>query len=183
MVALVLLTATSIAVLTYHNLEQAVLPRAQERIETHARLLTAELESYVRGARADALGFRSAVALEGIVRAHVAGGTDPVDGTTEATWRERMAARYVAELNSKPAYSQFRIIGVENDGREIVRVERSPATGEVRIVPDSELSRRGDRDYVTKTLSLAPGEIYVSPVDLSQENGKIVVPHIPTLRV
>jgi hypothetical protein len=87
MVALVLLTATSIAVLTYHNLEQAVFPRALERVETHARLLAAELESYVRGARADVLGFRSAVALEGIMRAHVAGGTDPVDSTSEAAWR------------------------------------------------------------------------------------------------
>ena len=183
MVALVLLTATSIAVLTYHNLEQAVLPRAMERVETHARLLAAELESYVRGARADVLGFRSAVALEGIVRAHVAGGIDPVDGTAEAAWRERMASRYVAELNSKPAYHQFRIIGLENGGREIVRVERVPATGEVRIVPESELLHRGDRDYVMKTASLAAGEVYVSPVDLSQTNGQIITPHIPTLRV
>ncbi len=183
MVTLVLLTATSIAVLTYHNLEQAVLPRALERIETHARLLAAELESYVRGARADVHGFRSAVALEGIVRAHVAGGIDPIDGTTEAVWRERMAARYVAELNSKPAYSQFRIISLQNSSREIVRVERSPATGEIRVVPDNELSTRNDRDYVKKTANLAPGEVYVSPVDLSHEHGKIVVPHVPTLRV
>ena len=183
MVALVLLTATSIAVLTYHNLEQAVFPRALERVETHARLLAAELESYVRGARADVLGFRSAVALEGIMRAHVAGGTDPVDSTSEAAWRERMAARYVAELNSKPAYSQFRIIGFENGGREIVRVERSATTGEIRIVPDNELLPRGDRDYVTKTIGLAPGEVYVSPVELSRDRDKIAVPHVPTLRV
>jgi PAS domain S-box-containing protein len=183
MVSLVLLTATLVGLLTYRNLEEAILPRALERVETHTRLLAAELESYARGARADVLGFRSAVALEGIVRAHLAGGTDPVDGTTEATWRERMAMRYVAELKSKPAYSQFRIIGFENGGREIVRVERSPASGEVRVVPESELVARGDRDYVTKPAGLAAGEVYVSPVDLSQEDGKIVVPHVPTLRV
>lgn len=181
MVTLVLVTATSIALLTYHNLEQAILPRALERVETHTRLLAAELESYVRGARADVLGFRSAVALEGIVRAYGAGGTDPLDGTTEATWRERMAARYVAELNSKPSYSQFRILG--ETGQEIVRVERVNATGAVRIVPKEELQQKNDRSYFIETMSLAPGEIYVSALDLNQERGVIETPHVPTLRI
>lgn len=181
MVTLVLVTAASIALLTYHNLEQAILPRALERVETHTRLLAAELESYVRGARADVLGFRSAVALEGIVRAHGAGGTDPLDGTTEATWRDRMAARYVAELNSKPSYSQFRILG--EAGQEIVRVERVNATGAIRIVPKEELQQKSDRSYFIKTMSLAPGEIYVSALDLNQERGVIETPHVPTLRI
>src|SRR4051812_13368300 len=90
MVALVLLTATAVGVLSYRSVEGAILPRALERVDTHTRLLASELESYTRGARADIIGFRSAVALEGIVRAHLAGGTDPLDGTTETVWRERM---------------------------------------------------------------------------------------------
>ena len=146
MVALVLITAASVGLLAYRNLEEAILPRALERIETHTRLLAAELESYARSARADVLGFRSAVALEGIVRARLAGGIDPLGGTTEAAWRERMAGRYAAELASKPAYSQFRIIGIDNGGREIVRVDRYGPSGAVRIVPDSELeSKRRSR--------------------------------------
>lgn len=181
MVTLVLLTATSIAVLTYHNLEQAILPRALERVETHARLLAAELESYVRGARADVLGFRSAVALEGIVRAHIAGGIDAVDGTTEAAWRERMATRYVAELKSKPAYSQFRILG--QNGQELVRVERANTTGVIRIVPNEELQPKNERAYFTKTMGLASGEVHVSALDLNQERGAIEIPHTPTIRV
>jgi PAS domain S-box-containing protein len=183
MVALVLLTAASVGVLAYRNLEEAILPRALERIETHTRLLAAELESYARGARADVLGFRSAVALEGIVRARLAGGIDPIGSTTEAAWRERMAGRYVAELASKPAYSQFRIIGIENGGREIVRVDRYGPSGAVRIVPESELESKGDRDYFTKTIALPPGGVYVSQVDLRPERGPIRVPHLPTLRV
>jgi len=183
MVALVLLTAASVGVLAYRNLEEAILPPALERIETHTQLLAAELESYVRGARADVLGFRSAVALEGIVRAQLAGGIDPLGGTTEAAWRERMAGRYAAELASKPAYSQFRIIGIENGGREIVRVDRYGPSGAVRIVSDSELESKGDRDYFTKTIALPPGSVYVSPVDLRPERGPIRVPHLPTLRV
>src|SRR5882672_3469499 len=104
MISLVLLTVGAVSALSYRNLEAAILPRALERVESHARLLGSELEGYARGARQDILGIRSAVALEGLVRAHLAGGTDPVDGTTEETWRERMAARYTAELESKTSY-------------------------------------------------------------------------------
>jgi len=123
MIALVLMTVGAVSVLSYRNLEAAILPRALERIESHARLLASELEGYARGARDDILGFRSAVALEGMLRARLAGGKDPVDDAPEGAWRERMANRYLAELGSKSAYDQFRIIG--SDGVEIVRVDRS----------------------------------------------------------
>jgi hypothetical protein len=154
MVALVLLTAALVGLLAYRNLEESVLPRTLERIEIHTKLLASEFESPVRGARADVLGFRSAVALEGIVRAHLAGGIDPEGGTTEAAWRQRMTRRYAAELASKPAYSQLRIIGIANDGRELVRVDRYGPGGSVRIVPDPELEPKGDRDYFAKTIVL-----------------------------
>lgn len=154
-----------------------------ERTETHARLVASELESYVRGARADIDGFRVAVALNGIVRAHFAGGVDPVDGTTLAMWRERMASRFVTELRSKPAYSQFRIIGFDNSGREILRVDHGGPDGTIRIVPQAELQSKGNRDYFTETARLKPGEVYVSRIDLNQENGVIETPHVPTLRV
>jgi hypothetical protein len=125
MLALVLATATAVGLLTYRNIEAFVVPRGLSRIESHARLLALELEASVRGARADVLGFRSAVAVDGIVRASLAGGTHPPDGITLTAWRERLAARFVAELVAKPNYDQFRIIGIADGGREIIRVDRS----------------------------------------------------------
>ena len=181
MITLVLLTVGAVSVLSYRNLEAAILPRALERIEGHARLLASELEGYTRGARDDISGFRSAVALEGIVRARLAGGTDPVDGTTEQAWRDRMAARYVAELGSKASYDQFRIISSE--GAEIVRVDRSGPAGTPRIVSDSELQSKADQGFFKATIGLPPGQVYVSPVELNQERGVIAEPHVPTLRV
>jgi PAS domain S-box-containing protein len=183
MIALVLLTATAVGLLSYRGLEEAVLPRALERTETHTRLLASGLESYARGAGGDVLAFRSATALEGMVRSHLAGGVDPVDGTTEETWRERMATRYAAELASKPAYSQFRIIGIENSGREIVRVDRSGPDNAVRIVPDSELQSQGNRGYFREAIAFSAGNVYVSPINLNQENGIIETPYVPTLHV
>jgi PAS domain S-box-containing protein len=182
MIALVAAAVAAVGWLSYRNLEQALLPRVLERIETHSRLVAADLRSHTRGARADTASFRSATALNGLIRGHLAGGIDPIDGVSEKTWRKRIADRFAAELKAKSIYSQFRVIGIENDGREIVRVDRSGPDGAVRIVPDAELQRKGDRSYFRDTIKLRPDEVYVSSLDLNQENGVIETPHVPTLR-
>jgi hypothetical protein len=51
MVALVLLTALSVGLLSYRNIRSAMLPRAAERVEVHVRVLAATLAAAVRGAR------------------------------------------------------------------------------------------------------------------------------------
>jgi PAS domain S-box-containing protein len=182
MIALVAAAVAAVGWLSYRNLEQALLPRVLERIEAHSQLVAADLRSQARGLRADTASFRSATALNGLTRAHLAGGIDPVDSVSEKTWRERIADRFAAELKAKSIYSQFRVIGIENDGREIVRVDRSGPNGAVRIVPDAELQRKGDRPYFREAIKSRPDEVYVSSLDLNQENGVIETPHVPTLR-
>lgn len=182
MVVLVLLTASAIGLLTYRNVAALALPRAFERIDTHALVVATVLESSLRGARADVVGFRSAVALAGIISARNAGGVHPVDGITESQWRARLASRFAAELAAKPTYSQFRVIGLADAGREIVRVDRSGPNGAIRVVLDAELQRRGDRDYFAAAMQLPDGQVYVSPVDLNKEFGIIQTPYVPTLR-
>ncbi len=115
--------------------------------------------------------------------ARLSRGTDPAAAATEAEARRRMAQRYAVELATKPNYYAFRIIGVDDDGRELVRVDRSGPDGAIRIVPDDELRREGDRVAFTETIRLPAGEVYVSPVNLSQRNGEIETPHVPVMRV
>jgi PAS domain S-box-containing protein len=183
MILLVAIAVSAVGWLSYRSLEQAILPRVLDRIETHSKLVASDLQSHVRGARGDVAGFRSAVALNGLIRAHQAGGIDPVDGLSETTWRERIATRLLAELEAKPAYAQFRVIGIENGGREILRVDRSGPNRTIRLVPDSELQQQGDRPYFKDAISKPANEIYISAIDLNQENNVIETPHVPTLRV
>jgi len=183
MVLMVIVTAAIIEFVTFRGIEAAILPGARERIDAQVRLLATELEGYVVGARADVRSFRAAVALEGIVRALRNGGVDPVDNTSDSVWRARMAARYLAELSAKPLYLQFRIIGADNNGKELVRVDRSGPGNSVRIVPDRELQQKAGMDYMVGTTSLRDGEIYVSPINLNREHGDIDLPLSPVLRV
>src|SRR5580704_4317582 len=183
MVVLVLLTATAVGYFTYRNVEAFALPRGLDRIDTRTRVLAAELEAGVHAARADVIGFGAAVAVEGIIRSRLAGGIDPIGGTSETVWRARMAARYVAELAAKPSYREFRIIGLDDGGREIVRVDRAGPGGAIRVAPDADLARQSDREFLIETVKLGAGEAYVSQINLSRGNGSIRVPHIPLLRI
>ena len=183
MILLVAITVAAVGWLGYRNTTQAVIPRVLERVEAQARLLASNLQSYADGVRGDLIGYRAAAAIKGLIRAHAAGGIDPSDGVSEQTWRERIATRLVAEIEAKPIYGQFRIIGIDNGQRELVRVDRSGPNGAARIAPDDELERKGDRAYFQETIRLRPGEIYVSSVDLATRRGGTTTPHVPTLRV
>jgi PAS domain S-box-containing protein len=183
MIALVSVAVTAVGWLSYRSLEHALLPRVLDRIETHSRLVAAGLQSEVRGARSDVVTFRYNAAANGMVQAHLNGGIDPIDHITEAVWRERLLTRMVADLNAKPVYSQFRFIGMDDGQREMIRVDRSGPNGAIRVVPQEELQRKGDRPYVREALKLAANEVYVSPIDLNEEHGAIEAPHVPTLRV
>ena len=162
MVTLVLLTVVAVGGLTYRNLKAVMLPRSLDRIQLDLRLLTTDLASYVGGARQDIAGFRSAAAMQGIVRAHLGGGTDPWDNISEATWRQRLAERFAAELAAKPAYDKFRVIGFDK-GRELIRVDRSGPDGTIRIVPDEDLEYRGDRKFFGAAAETPADKIYISP--------------------
>src|ERR1044071_3506465 len=91
MIALVAIAVSAVGWLSYHNLEQALLLRARDRIETHSRQIATDLEYYAASATGDVIGFRSAVALQGLVPARQAGGAHPIDGGSEKTWRARAA--------------------------------------------------------------------------------------------
>jgi PAS domain S-box-containing protein len=180
MVALVLLATTALGVLTYRNIASSALPRALDRIDTHAQLLATELAASVRGARADVLGFRSSNAVIDIMRAHLARGSDPTAGATEAVWRRRLGLHFAAELVSKPNYHEFRYIGVDDGERELVRVDRLDPGAPPRIVPDYDLQHEGDREAFKQAIQLAPTEVYVSPVDFNVETARVPVLRVAT---
>src|SRR5260221_8378922 len=161
MVTLVLVTIAVTGVLTYRNLLSIAVPRSLERLGGHVQLLATELEAVVRGARADVLGL-------GVDEMGGSGDITDRSSIFAAAERRRLASRFSAELTAKPWYDDLRIIGIADGGREIVRVNRSGAGGAIRAVSDAELQRDGDRDYFEKTITLAAGDVYISPVELRE---------------
>ena len=107
-----------------------------------------------------------------MIRAREAGGIDPVDGVSEKTWRDRFAGRLVAELEAKPAYSKIRVIGVDDNQREIVRVDRRGPNGAIRDRSGERLGQKATGPISSRRSSCRPGEIYVSPLELDRATAR-----------
>ena len=178
MIALVAITVSAVGWLNYRGVEQTVVPRVLDRIESQSRLIAAELESYVAGARGDIASLRAGSAMAALMRARQSGSAD---GVSEAIWRQRVATRFMAELTAKPTYGKLRVI--DEGGREIIRVDRSGPDGAIRVVPDEQLGPRADRDYFEKTIKLRPDETYVSRLDLGHADSAVLAKRLPTLRI
>ncbi|MCX2678851.1 ATP-binding protein [Galbibacter sp. EGI 63066] len=81
-------------------------------------------------------------------------------------------------LKNKKSYFQIRYIGVENNGKEIIRFDKE----EGKIVKSDDLQEKGDRDYFKEAVHIKADELYFSKINLNEEYGVISEPHIPTLR-
>lgn len=75
-------------------------------------------------------------------------------------------------------YYQIRFIDVT--GQERVRVDHDG--GKVVQVGDDRLQDKSDRYYFTETIKLDRGKVFVSPIDLNVERGKVQVPYKPMIR-
>jgi len=95
--------------------------------------------------------------------------------------RAQLAEVFAALLQNHPWYAQARLIGVADDGREVVRVDH--ADGRIRRIPEAELQRKGDTDYFQAVLNQPPGKVYMSPITLNREHGELSEPHQAMLRV
>lgn len=107
--------------------------------------------------------------------ANVVGGSSQVE---PGIARERVERLFAAFVRAYPYVYQVRYLGV--DGKEIARVDRNddrPYT-----VPSDALQDKADRYYVHEGLEHEPGQVYVSPLDLNIEHGKIEQPERPVIR-
>jgi PAS domain S-box-containing protein len=80
--------------------------------------------------------------------------------------KSEVSIDFAALVASRGIYDQVRFLDVA--GNEIVRVDYDPQAGAI-IVADSALQNKADRAYFNTTIRLAPGELYISPLDLNRE--------------
>jgi len=93
--------------------------------------------------------------------------------------RSALTRYFLDTASVKGRYDQIRIISAE--GQELIRVNYNNA--HPQEVTQSQLQQKANRYYVTDSLRLAPGQIYVSPLDLNIEHGEIEIPFKPMLRI
>ncbi len=148
------------------QLSQARQDRVESRdavqLQASARLMSSELE-------------RSLQQLQGLDREPAL-----LRALAASPAQSRLLVQALLEslLYRNAPYAQARWLGP--DGIERVRVNRDGSA--VVPVAQDELQDKSDRSYFTSAIGLAPGQFYLSALDLNVEHGEIEVPHRPTIR-
>lgn len=90
---------------------------------------------------------------------------------TPADLRPIISTYFENLIHIRPEYAQLRFIGIDNNGKEIVRVNRT--TDGTELVPPDQLQEKGGETYFKDSLSLKQGESYFSRATLNREYNKI----------
>ena len=92
--------------------------------------------------------------------------------------RSLISREYLEFIQKKQVYDQIRYL--DETGMEIVRVNYN--FGNPTIVSAKNLQNKGNRYYFTDTFACESGELFISPLDLNMEKGKIEIPFKPMIR-
>lgn len=159
------------------NFSKALESRDIEQLELHTQEKTDDLHTFVEH-------YKSIVKLLGetpAIRELSAGDedrsfSDRALGSHEK--KKRLEGLFKAVVQSNPDIDKLRFI--DASGTEIVRINY--AHGNIEVVSDQELQNKADRYFFKAGIQKKPGEIYISPLDLSEDLGVIEKPYRPSIR-
>ena len=161
--ACVLLTAVTVAYVFQSGRTEALLQRSGDQLADHVRHVSEHVTDIIGTMESELRFLADAPPIQGLIRARADGGVDPWDGSTESDWQERLEDIFVAFLQSHPEFVQASLIGVQDGGLEIERVERS--NGRVRAVPGLERRRHAGHDDFRLASFASPGTVILAPLD------------------
>lgn len=169
------LAGSAVLALLFYFIYSAQLNNRLERITANQQVMLQQAEELID----DFLGLaqRDLSYLSNSRLLNQALNSEAAPGTA---WYKELESEWQALMFSRMGlYSQLRFI--DADGREEVRVNNVPPAAVV--VPPAGLQNKVNRYYVTESLALSPGAIYLSDFDLNVESGAIEFPLNPTLRI
>jgi len=182
-VALVIATAGTVGYLSYRAIEAVAIPRALMRLDAQVDTLAHGLGNMIAAARADLKSFRDAVGIEEVITLSRAPPGDSIGGMTLPQWRARLARWFAAKLEAKPDYAQIMLIGLGDDGRELIRVQRS-SSGTADIAPDMMRLPPDQRDAFRSAVKASPGAILVAPIELQLQDQSAPAPQaVPAIQL
>lgn len=92
--------------------------------------------------------------------------------------REELEKLFLVLMRGVRHYDQMRYL--DANGQEVVRINYND--GQPVIVPREQLQNKSHRYYFRDTIKLNQDEIFVSPLDLNIEHGRVEYPYKPMIR-
>ena len=136
------------------------------------------MASFLDGIDQDILFLSKVPPIQGIIRAREGNGIDEQGNSTYDVWVKRLSIIFSAMIESKNYYLKLRYI--DENGTEMVRFYADG--NKIKFTGKANWQNKKSHPYFQETMKLAPGELYISPVNLNRENGVISHPYQPVIR-
>ena len=159
----------------YVATSQTLTASSEENLHRQVELLGGSMAGVLKHVPGDLRYLRDSASMFQYGRALVIKDQNVLDVNGRA-----MARDFLSMVRNRGIYSQIRFIGA--DGKELIRVEHNEDEGFSRILQPEQLRDKRNSPYFKATSKLGMGEVYVSSVDLNQENGRKDAAKFPTIR-
>ncbi len=158
-----------IGVYSYASTSSSLRNSVLSKFNDIANFETKRIETFLSGVKEDVFIMRDSPTLHNMLS---------VSGDTYNNQRALLEKEFLAISQNKKIYYQVRYLNEK--GKEVVRVDSNGTTSS--IVPRNKLQNKAKRYYFKDAFILNEGEIFISPLDLNRERGKVEKPIKPVIR-
>jgi len=177
---LVLISSLVIGAIYYKFTADFLVQKSFKELDENISVQSVRIETQIEKFKEDIRFLSNLPPISGLARTGLSGGVDPLDGSTKSEWQSRLAIIFEEYLKSKPYYYEARLISIENNGEEIVRVEKLDG---LVVRAKRGLQQEGETEYYKETIKLQREQVYLSKINLRKEYGVITLPETPVMRV
>ncbi len=170
---LIILTVSAVVISSGYSRymqRQFALDRAKERAAVDLRLISSDIRTVLQWVYRDLLVLRDLPRLKEYLDAN-----HPLEKISALRDVENA---FVALANHHRIFQQIRFL--DNNGQETVRVNFDGK--HTMLVSGDKLQDKSSRYYFQEAFNLANGQVYISPMDLNVELGKLERPFMPVMR-
>src|SRR5262245_53671476 len=121
-VTIVAITALAINEVYLRGANKILTDRAVSDLEQETNFFKYPLDGIIAQLKNDVRLVSRLQATQGLVRARLNRGVDPVDRSTEAQWSDRLATTFEEMLRTRTYYRRVRFMAVVDGGKDVLRV-------------------------------------------------------------
>jgi PAS domain S-box-containing protein len=180
-VVLVVAAMTAFGFMVHGAIEHAVTKREEDRLVFGVSQVAEQFNTAIEGANNGAQVATTSASVEGLIRAIENGGTDPVDGISSAEWKAQVAHIFTSRLATEADYLDIALIGLADNGLEIVRVVKGER-GDARIV-QGDLDQRGMLPFFQEAIKQPLGVPYISEMAIEANTRTAEMKNRPVIHV
>lgn len=125
----------------YINSHKQFIINAQRNINNEVKLISNDIANAIGKVAQDVVFLSKTPPISGIIRSYQNQGKDAEENSTISQWKNRLASIFTSMLKVNPNYTQIRFIGIAENGKEIVRVNRTKSM--IFTTIESALQKKG----------------------------------------